>query len=204
MCHDRSLARGTGGRGVVLIIGRMPARPTVTELYHRFGLEPLPEEGGLFRQTWAGGQGADGRPAGTAIIVLLAVDGGHFSALHRLPIDEVWFFQLGDPVELLLLHADGSSNMERLGPDVLGGHELQVVVPAGTWMGARVAPGGEWTLFATTMAPGFIPSDYEGGDPDELRRLPPACTADPSALSLTSRDRTSGRVASAATRASRP
>ena len=35
-------------------------------------------------------------------------------------------------------------------------------------MGARVATGGDWSLFATTMAPGFIPSDYEGGDADEL------------------------------------
>ena len=146
----------------------MSQRPAVAELIDRFGLEPLPEEGGLFRQTWAGAPGADGRPAGTAIIVLLVAEGGHFSALHRLPIDEVWFFQLGDPIELLLLHADGSTTVPRLGPDVLAEHELQVVVPAGTWMGARVAPGGRWSLFATTMAPGFVPSDYEGGDPDEL------------------------------------
>jgi predicted cupin superfamily sugar epimerase len=146
----------------------MPARPTVPELVERFDLEPLPEEGGLFRQTWAGAPGVDGRPAGTAILVLLAVEGGHFSALHQLPIDEVWLFQLGDPIELLLLHADGSARIVGIGPHVLEGHELQVTVPAGTWMGARVAPGGVWSLFATTMAPGFIPSDYEGGNGDEL------------------------------------
>ena len=142
-------------------------RPTPAQLIERFALEPLPLEGGLFRQTWAGPV-VEGRPVGTAIIVLLVGDGGHFSALHRLPIDEVWFFQLGDPIELLLLRPGGTASVERLGPDVIGGDQLQVVVPAGTWMGARVAPGGEWSLFATTMAPGFIPADYEAGDADAL------------------------------------
>jgi len=142
-------------------------RPTVAELVERLALEPLPLEGGMFRQTWLGEE-RDGRPVGTAIIVLLAAEGGHFSAMHRLPIDEVWFFQSGDPIELLLLEAAGPGRVTILGPDVLRGDELQVVVPAGTWMGARTAAGGEWSIFATTMAPGFVPTDYDRGDPDGL------------------------------------
>ena len=142
-------------------------RPTVDQLVERLGLEPLPLEGGLFRQTWVG-EVRGGRPVGTAIIVLLAVEGGHFSALHRLPIDEVWYVQSGDPIELLLLEPGGAGRVVLLGQDLLGGQELQVTVPAGTWMGARVAPGGEWSLFATSMAPGFVPSDYEPGDAESL------------------------------------
>jgi predicted cupin superfamily sugar epimerase len=142
-------------------------RPTIDALIERLRLEPLPLEGGLFRQTWVGGD-RDGRPVGTAIIVLLAAVGGHFSALHRLPIDEVWYFQAGDPIELLLLEPGTPGHVATLGPDVLGGHELQVVVTAGTWMGARVAPHGEWCLFATSMAPGFVPADYDAGDRDAL------------------------------------
>jgi predicted cupin superfamily sugar epimerase len=149
-------------------------RPTVDELVRRLNLAPLPLEGGLFRQTWIGEPDERGRPAGTAIIVLLAAEGGHFSALHRLPIDETWYFQLGDPLELLLLDPGGPGRVAVLGPDVLGAHELQVTVPAGTWMGARVAPGGAWSLFATSMAPGFLPADYEGGDADALVRAWPA------------------------------
>ena len=144
-------------------------RPTVDELASCLDLAPLPLEGGLFRQTWVGEE-RDGRPVGTAIVVLLAAEGGHFSALHRLPIDEVWFFQAGDPVELLLLEPGTPGRVATLGPDVLGGHELQVVVAAGTWMGARTAPGGTWSLFATSMAPGFVPTDYEPGDPNALVR----------------------------------
>ena len=143
--------------------GASLSHPTVEQLVERLKLEPLPVEGGLFRQTWVGEE-RDGRPVGTAIVVLLAAEGGHFSAMHRLPIDEVWFFQAGDPIELLLLEPGTAGRIATLGPDVVGGHELQVVVAAGTWMGARTAPGGAWSLFATSMAPGFVPADYDPGD----------------------------------------
>ncbi|GAA2024726.1 hypothetical protein GCM10009839_23260 [Catenulispora yoronensis] len=100
--------------------------------------------------------------------MLLTAEPGDFSALHRLPIDEVWHFYRGDPLHLLLLHPDGRSELRQLGGD--GEDLMQTVVPAGAWMGARVAPRGAWSLFGTTMAPGFVPADYEGGDAEELAR----------------------------------
>jgi predicted cupin superfamily sugar epimerase len=134
----------------------------LADIATQYGLEPLPVEGGLFRRTWAGPVDESGRPAGSAIIALFAVEAGLFSAMHRLPIDEVWHFYRGDPLELLLLFPSGEARVEVLGPAV------QLTVPAGTWMGARVAAGGRWALCGTTMAPGFVPSDYEGGDADAL------------------------------------
>ncbi|WP_370383670.1 cupin domain-containing protein [Catenulispora sp. GAS73] len=135
----------------------------------RLGLVPLPAEGGRFRSTWSGPVDASGRPAGTAILMLLSNDPDGFSAMHRLPIDEVWHFYRGDTMELLLLHPDGQAEVRLLG----GGELVQTVVPAGCWMGARVAGDGAWSLIGTTMAPGFIPADYEGGDVEELcRRYP--------------------------------
>ncbi|WP_246076288.1 cupin domain-containing protein [Amycolatopsis cihanbeyliensis] len=143
----------------------------MAELY---GLEPLPVEGGLFRRTWAGPLDATGRPTGSAIMALFAAEDELFSAMHRLPLDEVWHFYLGDSLELLLLHPDGSAGVEVLGRDVLAGQRVQLTVPAGTWMGAQVAPGGRWSLCGTTMAPGFVPEDYEGGDLDTLLAEYPA------------------------------
>ncbi|MGW7417837.1 cupin domain-containing protein [Streptomyces sp. NPDC054863] len=136
-------------------------------LAERYELQPLPVEGGLFRRTWAGPPDASGRPSGSAIVVLLTSAPGDFSALHRLPADEVWHFYRGDPLELLLLAPDGTDRLVPLGDFARGG-PAQYVVPAGTWMGARVAAGGHWSLFGTTMAPGFQPADYEGGDPELL------------------------------------
>ncbi|WP_052864371.1 cupin domain-containing protein [Streptomyces niger] len=153
---------------------------TPAELAERYGLRPLPAEGGLFRQTWAGPPDATGRPVGTAILVLLTTADDGFSTLHRLPVDEVWHCYRGDAAELLLLGSDGADRVVRLGGD---GGEVQTVVPAGTWMGARVLPGGRWSLCGTTMAPGFLPSDYEGGDVDDLTRQYPRQAARIRALS---------------------
>ncbi|MHC3471155.1 cupin domain-containing protein [Streptomyces sp. 7R007] len=139
---------------------------TPDDLIAHYGLEPLPREGGLYRQTWAGPARADGRPEGTAIVALLTAD--DHSALHRLPTDEIWHFYAGDPLEMLLLAPDGSTSTAVLGPDVPHGQRPQLTVPAGTWMGGRVVAGGAWTFFGCTMAPGFTFEGYEHGDAAEL------------------------------------
>ncbi|WP_328439836.1 cupin domain-containing protein [Streptomyces sp. NBC_00444] len=147
---------------------------TPEDLIAHYGLQPIPREGGLFRQTWAGPEQADGRPDGTAIVALLTAAPDDFSALHRLPTDEIWHFYLGAPLQLLLLAPDGTSRTVVLGPDVLAGQHLQFTVPARTWMGARVAAGGAWALFGCTMAPGFTYQDYEHGDVADLTARYPA------------------------------
>ncbi|MFE6738785.1 cupin domain-containing protein [Streptomyces tubercidicus] len=151
-----------------------------------YGLAPLPREGGRYRSTWAGPERPDGRPEGTAIVMLLTAEPGDFSALHRLPSDEIWHFYRGDPLSLLLLQEDsggGTARTVALGPDVLGGQHVQFTVPAGTWMAAEVADGGSWTLFGCTMAPGFTFEDYEHGDAAVLAARFPAEAARITALS---------------------
>ncbi|MGW0706429.1 cupin domain-containing protein [Streptomyces sp. NPDC002643] len=144
---------------------------TPEDLIAHYELEPIPREGGRFREMWAGPVREDGRPEGTAIVALLTAEPDDYSALHRLPTDEVWHHYLGDPLQMVLLAPDGSSRVVVLGSDVLGGQHVQYVVPAGTWMGARVLGGGDagaWTLFGCTMAPGFTYEGYEHGDAGEL------------------------------------
>ncbi|MET0144101.1 MAG: cupin domain-containing protein [Ilumatobacteraceae bacterium] len=144
-----------------------------TDLVARFGLEPIPAEGGFCTQYWRSPPGpAQGpvpeRPHGTAIVALLTDEPDGFSQFHRLTVDEIWHFYLGDAAELVLLEAAGTSRHHRLGHDLDGGDELFVVVPAGTWMAARTT--GRWSLFGTTMAPGFTSESYEGADIDALIR----------------------------------
>ena len=156
----------------------MAARPDPKELIARLGLVPLPVEGGLFRQTYLADETLAAtalparygrpKPLSTAIYYLLTAEPDSFSALHRLPTEEVYHFYLGDPVEMLLLHPDGRSEEVRLGPDVLGGERVQLVVPRGVWQGSRLMAGGAFALLGTTMAPGFDPADYEGGDRQRL------------------------------------
>jgi hypothetical protein len=144
----------------------------VRMLIHRLGLQPLPVEGGLFRQTWRGPDNA-----GTCIYGLLTDEPDSFSALHRLPTDEIWHFYLGDPLDMLLLHADGSAAHVTLGSDILAGQHCQLIVPAGTWMGARVHGRGHFALFGCTMAPGFDARTFEAGDRDALVAAFPAHAA---------------------------
>jgi uncharacterized protein len=144
---------------------------TAQELAALLGLEPLPVEGGLFRQTWRGPEGPDGKPVGTAITAMLTDES--FSAIHRLVTDEVWHFQLGDALRLLLLWPDGSITEPVLGPNVRAGQHLTIVVPAGVWMGASLLAGSGYCVFACTMAPGFTSTDYEGGEAAELEAAYP-------------------------------
>lgn len=132
------------------------------EIRARLKLEAHPLEGGFFAETWRARQRIGDRSAGTAIYYLLTPD--TFSAMHRLPWDEVFHFYLGDPVEMLLLEPGGAGRLATLGPDLDAGMRPQIVVPAGTWQGSRLAAGGRVALLGTTMAPGFDAADYEAGD----------------------------------------
>lgn len=106
------------------------------------------------------------RSVGTAIFYLLTPD--TFSAMHRLPGDEIYHFYLGDPVEMLQLCPDGTGRTVLLGHDILNGMQLQAVISAGTYQGSRLLPGGKFALLGTTMAPGFEFQDYAAGSYAEL------------------------------------
>ena len=126
------------------------------------GLEPLPHEGGLFRQAHLNAHS-------TAIYFLLA--GDDFSALHSLESVEIYHWYAGSPLRLLLLHPDGRAEEQLVGADPEAGLLPQFAVPAGVMQGSSST--GDWTLVGTTMAPGF---DWEGfrlGDREELAKRYP-------------------------------
>lgn len=150
-------------------------------------------EGGFFRETYRSATSVSTdvgpRPLCTAIVYLLAADSP--SRFHRLRSDEVWFFHAGDPAELFLLdRAPGTQrglHTEVKGPGLeqhlLGPMSPQLVVPAGRWLAARVAPGTPgavagraaggaaargWTLVGCVATPGFEYEDFEMADRETL------------------------------------
>ncbi|MBZ5569770.1 MAG: cupin domain-containing protein [Acidobacteriia bacterium] len=155
----------------------------LNQLIRHLGLEPLPVEGGYFRQTWVSDNlvsipgYASPRPAGTAIYYLLTSDPDSFSAMHRLASDETYHFYLGDPVEMLLLDEQGAAQRIVLGPDLLGAQHVQYIVSRLVWQGSRVISGGRFALLGTTMAPGFDPRDFTLGRRDQLLRQFPSQAA---------------------------
>jgi predicted cupin superfamily sugar epimerase len=160
---------------------------TAEQLIQLLDLQPLPVEGGYFRETFRSAESlpaaalprryTSARPFGSAIYYLLTSEPDCFSTLHKLPTDEVYHFYLGDPIDLLLLHPDGRSELVILGPDVLTGQQVQFVVPRDVWQGSRLIPGGNFALLGTTLAPAFDPSDFVSGHREELLRLYPAQAA---------------------------
>jgi predicted cupin superfamily sugar epimerase len=153
---------------------------TAEELIRHLNLKPLPIEGGYFSETYRAAEeispGAlpprysSAKPFGSAIYYLLTAEPDCFSAMHRLATDEIYHLYLGDPVELLLLYPDRRSERVVLGPDVLGGQQVQFAVPRDVWQGSRLVPGGNFALLGTTMAPAFDPADFVAGDRAQLLR----------------------------------
>jgi predicted cupin superfamily sugar epimerase len=147
----------------------------VQQIIRALNLQPLPMEGGLFRESYRSPEfiptGAlperylrEAKPFGTVIFYLLTDQPDSFSALHRLLTDETYHFYLGDPLEMTLLYPGGTAAHVTLGQDILHGQQVQWTVPQGVWQGSRLAPGGRFALLGTSMAPGFTPADYEGGE----------------------------------------
>ncbi len=145
------------------------------------GLEPLPGEGGFYRETYRSDEQipAGSLPArysvdkqfGTVIYYLLTPE--IHSALHRLSSDEIFHFYLGDPVTMLQLHGDGRGEMIVLGQDIEAGQHLQCVVRRGVWQGMFLNPGGSFALMGTTVAPAFDFEDYQPGSREDLIRKYP-------------------------------
>jgi predicted cupin superfamily sugar epimerase len=144
---------------------------TASKLIQSLQLQPLPGEGGYYRETYRSREtdAHSGRAQGTAIYFLITP--GQFSSLHRLPFDEIWHFYLGDPVEQIRVWEDGRLETHTLSNrlDLDPSYQPQTVVPAGAWQASRLAEGGRYALLGTTMAPGFDFDDLELANAEALR-----------------------------------
>ena len=143
---------------------------TPDEIKTLLNLQPHPVEGGSFRRTYTSAGSVDlprgARAASTAIYYFL--EPGTFSEMHVLDSDEIFHFYLGDPVEMLQLHPDGSSGIFILGQDLDAGQHVQLVVPAGVWQGTRLIGDGKLALLGCTVTPGFDFADYRNASYAEL------------------------------------
>jgi hypothetical protein len=149
---------------------------TADEIKSLLNLEPHPIEGGHFRRTYTSAGTLElprgTRSIGTAIYYLL--EPGTFSEMHVLDSDEMFHFYLGDPVEMLQLHPDGSSATYILGPNLAAGQHVQLTVPAGVWQGTRLIGNGNVALLGCTVTPGFDFADYRNASYEELAAKWPA------------------------------
>ncbi len=147
------------------------------KIIHHLKMANIPHEGPWFLETHKSPDIIEGvlatrypetHYAYTAIYAMITDQ--DFSAMHKLKTDELWHFYEGGPLELLLLHPDGSGETVILGSDLLNGEHPQYLVPAGVWMGAIPMGKGEYSysLIGNTLSPGFEYEDYTPGERDTL------------------------------------
>src|SRR5262245_23704894 len=109
---------------------------------------------------------SDGRPLGSALYFMVTPTAP--VRLHRIRNDQLYHYYLGDPLEVLLLRSDGTSERVIVGPNVRSGERIQLFTPGNTFHTARVIGRCRWFLGASTEWPGVVPADVEIGNVDEL------------------------------------
>src|SRR6266700_2506318 len=120
---------------------------------------------------------ADGRPLGSALYFM--VTPGAPVRLHRIRNEQLYHYYLGDPLEVFLLHADGTTERIIVGPDLRSGHRVQLLIPGNTFHTARLIGRRQWFLGASTEWPGVVPAeDVEIGNLEELAGKYPSVAAD--------------------------
>jgi len=137
---------------------------TAEEMIKKLNLEPLPEEGGFFREAYRSSgvipkeflpQHGGERNFSTQIYYLITPS--EFGALHRVKLsDEYYHFYLGDPVEMVQIEEDGSLRTVILGQNIPE-ENLQVLVKKGVWQGTRLMEGGKWALIRRFSRPSINP-----------------------------------------------
>jgi predicted cupin superfamily sugar epimerase len=107
-----------------------------------------------------------GRPAGSALYFMLTPE--EPVKLHRIRNDQFYHYYLGDPIEVLMMLTDGTTQHHIVGPDIRAGHQVQLFIPGNTFHTARVIGSRRWFLGGSTEWPGVEPADVELGKMDEL------------------------------------
>ena len=85
---------------------------------------------------------ADARPMGSALYFMVTPVAP--VRLHRIRNDQLYHYYLGDPLEVLLLHGNDTTERVVVGPDLRRGERVQLLIPGNTFHTARLtgAAGG--------------------------------------------------------------
>jgi predicted cupin superfamily sugar epimerase len=118
---------------------------------------------------------ADGRPLALYFMMSPAAP----VKLHRIRNHQLYHHYLGDPIEVLTLHDDGTHTLAVLGSDLRVGQRVQLFIPGSTFHTARIIGQRRWFLGASTEWPGVVPTeDVELGDAEALAASHPDVAAE--------------------------
>jgi predicted cupin superfamily sugar epimerase len=142
---------------------------TANEIIEKLQMIPHPE-GGFYKETYRHDSVTINKQGGkrsllTAIYFL--IENENKSQFHRLSADEIWFFHLGETIELVMISA-GKPVSYYIGNQFELGEVPQLLIPANTWFAAKIKEDKGFALVSCTVAPGFTFEDFELGNKNDL------------------------------------
>ena len=137
-----------------------PSTPSRQDIINALQLIPMNDGAciGYYKELYACSvNAATEQPRASASSIYYLMPGGLFDPWHKFASDEILVYHAGTPMNQMLIYPDGSFKTFVLGPDPTRGHQPQVIIPAGTWMGFRIADDDPdaWGLYGVFCAPGF-------------------------------------------------
>lgn len=94
--------------------------------------------------------------------------------LHRIRSDQMYHHYLGEPLDVLLLLADGAAERHMLGPDLEAGMRPQLLIPGGAFHAARLVRRSGFALLGTSVWLRAEPDDVQLADAASEASLSPS------------------------------
>jgi len=148
-------------------------------LDRKVGLQKHPE-GGWFKEIYRSGdvvpetglpENFNGkRNFSTSIYFLL--EGGDFSAFHRIKSDEIWHYYTGNSAIEILTIENRRIKKQLVGNNLENDEQLQVVAPKNKWFAARLKNTQGFGLVGCTVSPGIHFDDFEMADEKLIDEFP--------------------------------
>ncbi len=134
------------------------------EVIDNLELVPHPE-GGFFKRVFCSEKkSGDGNYLMSSIYYLLEKD--DFSAFHRLGSVEVWFFHIGEPINIYLLNKDGRLEIHSLSSQI--GDKFQLAIEPDTWFAADIPSKKGFSLLSCAVSPEFSFTNFELAKREDL------------------------------------
>ena len=119
----------------------MNAEKLITTL----GLSPHPE-GGYYREIYRAKDQVEvpsrfsnhNRQRDAATLIYFLMQGGNFSAFHRIKEDEIWVYESGGPAIIYMLDSKTKQRIQKVLGSVEKGDAPVVIVPHDTWFANEV------------------------------------------------------------------
>ena len=134
------------------------------EIIKELGLSSHPEGGYYKRMFSSDKQTIDGKGILSSIYYLL--EGNDFSAFHRLCSVELWFFHLGEPINIYILNNYGKLETHTLSSNL--NDSFQFVVEPNTWFAADIPSKKGFSLVSCAVSPEFSFENFELANNEEL------------------------------------